>query len=488
MVGLAFDDAEITGVEFRRAGVRREAAVLRAGKMALTPGVVEDGEIVDAPAFSSALRRLWRQYRLRTRNVVFGLDGRTTVIRGVELPALEPDELAQAAAYEIGELLSFPLDQAVVSTIEVGRLQSPDGEERVRATTLAVHQNSLLTLHQAVRRAGLRLRSIELLASSLIAAIEDSATERGVDPSAPGAPEGAAAESTVVVDAGGETGDDAAVAVRPAEPDDRLSAIVHVTSTMTLMALCDRRGLVFSRIVTAGVSDGETSLSDELEMELARLSGYAEGQPGAAGTDRSPEAAGTGTVVEGVRRTLEYHRNELDPRPVDCVIVCGPQSGATGLVGALARSVPDARVIHHRFAGFLPEFDGACAFDGAPELDGEPSLDRPTSVDVSDFDAATCIAIAATRSTDEYRRFDLRPQVILDQRADRRRIAVGALAAVLLAPVLIADGLAERGAIADEAAQAEAADLAVEALLGELIGFDSDQELSVEAARATERV
>lgn len=430
VVGLCFDDGELTAVEFRRARPWREAGVVRAGRLALEPGIVVDGEISDASAFASALKHLWRRHRFRSRSVVVGLDGRTTVLRGVELPALEPAELSQAAAYEIGELLSYPLDEAVVSTIEVGRLSGED-DERVRATTLAVHQDGLLTLHRATRRAGLRLHSVELLASSLLAAI------------------------------GVERADE----VAPPE-QEQLGVIVHVSSTMTLVAIGDGHGLVFSRLITAGVTEGETSLSDELELELAMLTGTSTGQTPGTGDDGPRVASGISTVVEGVRRTLDYHRNELDPRPVGRLVVCGPQSAASGLVGAMARSMPDVSLVHHRFSG-LPADIG----------------------DTASFDAAACLAIAATTPISTgFRRFDLRPRVLLERRADRRRMLAGAALAALVAPVLAADGLERRAVIADEARQVEVADLAVEALLGELIGFDGDRELEVEAARSSERV
>lgn len=422
VVGLTFDDDELRAVEFKRGRGQAAAMILRAGSMPLGPDVVDHGEIVDHQAFADALRDLWRASRFGTKNVAVGLDGRTTVIRQADLPALDPADLGRAAAYEIGELLNYPLDEAVVSTVEIGR-REVDGAEVVRTVTLAAQENGLVELNEAVRRAGLRPVATELVAASLAVALDEAGHDGGV------------------------------------------GAIVHVSRAMTLVLVSDERGLAFSRVITAGVDIGETSLSEELEMELATLAGYADGQPGTGSESGMRAAPSIFTVVEGIRRTLQYYTTEVDDRPVRRVLLCGPQAGAAGLASAIGDSIPDAKILRHRFSGFPKGID-----------------------DVSAYDAATSVAFAAAQGTGGHRRFDLTPTVTRQRRSARRRLAGGLVAAAVLAPLLLADAVSRRAVTADRAAEADATELAIETLRTELDGFEQGRRLRIEAGRATDRV
>jgi hypothetical protein len=175
----------------------------------------------------------------------------------------------------------------------------------------------VVDLNDAVRRAGLRPIGIELVASSLVTAVDEAGHESGAE------------------------------------------AIVHVSRSMTLVLIGDERGLVFTRVITAGVDIGERSLSEELEMELATLAGYAEGQSESAPDPAPTTAPSIFTVVEGIRRTLQYYTAEIDQRPVHRVLLCGPQAEAAGLASAIGDSIPDSEILRHQFSGFPEDIEDA---------------------------------------------------------------------------------------------------------------------------------
>jgi hypothetical protein len=234
---------------------------------------------------------------------------------------------------------------------------------------------------------------------------------------------------------------------------------------MTLVAIGDEHGLVFSRVVTAGVDVGERSLSEELEMELATLAGYADGQPEAGSEATTTAAPSLVTVVEGIRRTLQYYTTEIDQRPVQRVVLCGPRAEAAGLASAIGDSVPDSEILRHQFSGFPQGID-----------------------EVSAYDAATAVALAASGVTAGRRRFDLTPREVRQQRSARRRLAAGLATAVVLALLLFPDAVSRRGATADEAAEADTVELTVDVLRSELEALEESRQLQVDADRATARV
>ncbi len=426
LVGVAYDDWSLRGVERRRTGRRasgRRDEVLAAGTVELDVGVVEHGEIVDVDGFAAALRSLWAQAGFTSRRVALGLDARAAVIRRVEMPVLPPAELALAARYDIGELLNYPVEEALVSAVELDA-GGPADRSATQVVILAVRQGAVVDLGRAARLAGLNPAATELVPAALIGAV-------GID--------------------------------RDLGPES-LGVVVELGARSTGVVVHDRGGLLFSRVITAGLGAGEASLSDELEMELALLAGYAGGSAGPA-PDAPARAPGLATVVEGVRRTLHYYISELDSRPLERIVLCGAQSGAGGLASELAEAFPDAVILRYEQSAW-------------PATVGDPHS----------YDDAASVGLVGAGGRPDLRQFDLVPVQERARRAARTRLAVGAVAAVALCPVLVADASSRWTERADTAREAAAAEALVGHLQDELATFQDERDRQAEAAEASARV
>ena len=89
-------------LRFRRPHeIRHRRIHLRHDRLRCALDVVE-GEIVDPEAVSGAIRELWRQAGIRTKDVCIGVSNQKVVVRLIDLPYMERAELAGAMQYVPG--------------------------------------------------------------------------------------------------------------------------------------------------------------------------------------------------------------------------------------------------------------------------------------------------------------------------------------------------------------------------------------------------
>src|ERR1700738_2472469 len=58
----------------------------------LPPGAVADGEVVDASALGSALRRRWAEGKFSQKKVVVGVSSQRAIVRQADVPAMSEHE------------------------------------------------------------------------------------------------------------------------------------------------------------------------------------------------------------------------------------------------------------------------------------------------------------------------------------------------------------------------------------------------------------
>src|ERR1700730_13324951 len=80
----------------------------------LPPGAVADGEVVDATAVGSALRRLWAEGRFTQKRVIVGVSSQRAIVRQADVPAMTEDELRSALKFEAQDLIPIPAEEALL--------------------------------------------------------------------------------------------------------------------------------------------------------------------------------------------------------------------------------------------------------------------------------------------------------------------------------------------------------------------------------------
>ena len=337
VVGL---DIGTTAVRAAEVSVRRGQVVLeRIGQASLPGDAVVDGEVKDPTAVAIAIKDLWRRTKFSSRRVIIGVANERVVVRLVDLPWMQPNELVRSLAFQAGDYLPIPVDQTELDYAVIGEHEAAGGQRLLRVLLVAAQKEMLAGHRQAVRAAGLRPAGIDLNPIALL---------RSLGPAA--------------------------------GFDDGAEAIVDVGARVTSMVVHENGVLRFVRILLMGGEDVTSTLERVLELdrdavERTKLSA-------SAGEEVNPEVGELVTqrleiFVEEVRGSLDFYRSQQDATPLARVVVSGGGSLLDPLVERLqaATGVPVER--GHTLAGVRV---GRLGLDAEALAELEPTIAVPVGL------------------------------------------------------------------------------------------------------------
>src|SRR4051812_41193455 len=100
-------DVGTSAVRAAQVSLGASPTLLRFGQVALLPGAMRDGEVVDPEAVAAAIRRLWQELGLRDKRVHLGIASRRVLVRAVELPALPAADIRSALRLQLSDYVPF---------------------------------------------------------------------------------------------------------------------------------------------------------------------------------------------------------------------------------------------------------------------------------------------------------------------------------------------------------------------------------------------
>jgi type IV pilus assembly protein PilM len=153
------DSRAIVGVDIGTSGVRGvqlkgrpgSYSVHRAAAVPLPRDAIRNGNVADAPAVTTALRRLWRSGGFSTHRAAFGLADSGVLTRQLDLPWMPPEDFRSALRYQVTDAL--PVDVRSVE-LDYHLLAEFEGtDDRGRATPmnriLVVAADRAAVVHEA---------------------------------------------------------------------------------------------------------------------------------------------------------------------------------------------------------------------------------------------------------------------------------------------------------------------------------------------------
>lgn len=298
MVGLDIGTSAVRAAEL---SVGNNSATLhRFGQVALPEGAVRDGEIVDAPAVTAAVKQLWQTVRFTTKKVVIGVANQRVVVRQVELPWMPEKELRKALSFQVGEFIPMPVDQAVLDFDAVEEVVTEDGRRMMRILLVAAGKEMVSTAVAAVSRAGLQPVMVDLTPFAVLRSLGGGGSALGLD-----------VDGEAIIDVGA----------------DVTNIVVHHNGVprFVRVLLLGGRDLTDAMAERMGV-DQPTAEGVKVQMSLSSDPAWVDSHP----ASRALEAAATQWIDE-VRQSLDYYTAQPGSARLRRIVLTGGGSQMVGL-------------------------------------------------------------------------------------------------------------------------------------------------------------
>ena len=162
-IGLDVDRGALKAVQVSRSA--DAFSLLHVGYHRLPPGAIVAGEVADADLLASEIREFWSSHSFKGRSVVLGVAGGRVVVRLLDFPRMEPEDLAGAITYEAQDHIPMPLEEAVLDYVVLG--PQAEGSDLDRILVVAAHREMIGGYTSALRAGGLKMEGIDVKALAL---------------------------------------------------------------------------------------------------------------------------------------------------------------------------------------------------------------------------------------------------------------------------------------------------------------------------------
>ena len=325
VIGLDVDRGALKAVQLSKSG---GSYVLRhVGYHRLPPGAIIEGEVADPDLLAAEIKEFWSSHSFAGRSVLLGVANQKIIVRLLNFPRMEEQDLRSAIGFEAQDHIPMPLEEAVLDYVVLG--PQDEGSDLDRILVVAAHRPMIEGYTTAVRSGGLRPAGMDVKALSLTrSTLPDALFDEG---------------ATVLLDVGTELSN--LVIVQGGSPtltrfipmglDDLVRAVSEAADLpeeeAEKQALDPRAKLGYD---VEGAGEGAAENAEEEDADPALVYDVRRGLEGAVQT-----------LAEDVQRSIEYHHSQPESKEVSEVLVSGEGALVAGFDGYLGEllGVPTRR-------------------------------------------------------------------------------------------------------------------------------------------------
>jgi len=299
IVGVDISSNGLRAVELSSAA-RGKLALVRHHSVALPPGAVARGEVIEPSTVASALKQLWAGGGFKAKDVVLGVGNSRVFARNLTVPKMPIKMIRESLPFQVQEMIPFPTEDAVLDFYPISESDGESGPV-VNGLLVAAARDAILRNVTAVQLAGLNPVDVDLVPFAL-SRILLRGTKRG--------------GTTAIVDVGANT---------------------------TTVIVSSEGVAQFVRIIPTGGDDLTSLLARRLGVSPEQAEGLKRGI-GLSTTSPRPEDQHVASValelsselIVSLRTTLTYFAGAGDVTAIDRIVLTGGGSKLPGFDRALS--------------------------------------------------------------------------------------------------------------------------------------------------------
>lgn len=149
---VAFDIGSSSVKMVEAAADRSGYQLVNVGLMPLPPGAVQNNMVIEGPLVAEAIRTLIRENGVRSTQVISAVPGRSVIIKKIEMPRQDEEELEANVEFEANKLIPENLDNVNLDYQVLGYL---DGGNKMEVLLVAVKKEIVNSFTELIEAAGL---------------------------------------------------------------------------------------------------------------------------------------------------------------------------------------------------------------------------------------------------------------------------------------------------------------------------------------------
>jgi len=151
VVGLDIGSATVKLVELKeRKGGQYQ--LVRIGVEPLSPEAIVDGSIMDSSLVVDAIQKLNDQTGVKNSNYATSVSGHSVIIKKIELPAMEADELAESIQWEAEQHIPFDINDVRLDYVTLS--EEEPGQENMEVLLVAVKREKVNDYVSVISQSG----------------------------------------------------------------------------------------------------------------------------------------------------------------------------------------------------------------------------------------------------------------------------------------------------------------------------------------------
>lgn len=138
------------------------------GSIKIPRGAIVEGEIVDTETIAASIAGLWKKTELKEKNVTIGIASQKVIVRLIEFPFMEKDELAGAIQYQAQEFIAIPTEEAILDFQVVSEFVDEEENRKMEVLLVAAQKDLVQTYVSALSMAGLEPEVIDVSSFAMV--------------------------------------------------------------------------------------------------------------------------------------------------------------------------------------------------------------------------------------------------------------------------------------------------------------------------------